>query len=605
MTSTSLKRTYADFRGVDFLNEPSLVSTNRSPDALNVWKNYGDTQGTCIETRPGFRKIAQIGTSINGIYIYGQTKAIVHSDTKLYEWSNFPSTPDEEHIKELYTSMNQNIRTSFNKFGDKLYINDGSNYLMYDGTGVKEVKEEAFIPITTIGRKPTGGGELYQDVNVLQSKRTNSFLADGTSKEYVLDAIAIDTDEVTVTVNDISLIENTDFTVNRASGKVIFETAPSQPALAGTDNVFITFSKTVLGYEDRIKKCTKALIFDNRMFYTGNPEYSNALFHCELNNPAYISDLSYYEDGSSASAIKDIEVGSNVIWVFKDLDQNNGNVFYHTPALDDEQGAVYPCKQGNVSTGCYAGSINFKDDILYLSREGLEGITTENLDSRQVIAHRSSLIDSKMINSSYYGNAHMTEWKGYLLILVGEKVFLADSRQKFSNQNSFEYDWYYWDIANSKPSILKEYEDDLYIGAKDGSIFVVEGTNDDNNTIESYWTTPMDNFGYENRLKTINKRGGLIKIKTIPNGLIKISRRTDKSEEFKNITQKSSTGFSFTSLNFSNFSFVTAKQSYAVVKDKDKKVNELSLKFYSDEKDKPFGIYSATLEAFVGGYVKK
>ena len=39
MTSTSLKRTYADFRGVDFLNEPSLVATNRSPDALNVWKN--------------------------------------------------------------------------------------------------------------------------------------------------------------------------------------------------------------------------------------------------------------------------------------------------------------------------------------------------------------------------------------------------------------------------------------------------------------------------------------------------------------------------------------------------------------------------------------
>ena len=32
---------------------------------------------------------------------------------------------------------------------------------------------------------------------------------------------------------------------------------------------------------------------------------------------------------------------------------------------------------------------------------------------------------------------------------------------------------------------------------------------------------------------------------------------------------------------------------------------ELSLKFYSDEKDKPFGIYSATIEAFAGGYVKK
>ena len=68
--ATGIKRTYADFKGVDFLNEPSLVDITRSPDALNVWKNYKDTEGTCIETRPGYRKIAQIGSKINGIYIY-------------------------------------------------------------------------------------------------------------------------------------------------------------------------------------------------------------------------------------------------------------------------------------------------------------------------------------------------------------------------------------------------------------------------------------------------------------------------------------------------------------------------------------------------------
>ena len=62
--ATGIKRTYADFTGVDFLNEPSLVSITRSSDALNVWKNYKDTDGTCIETRPGVRKIAKIGNKI-------------------------------------------------------------------------------------------------------------------------------------------------------------------------------------------------------------------------------------------------------------------------------------------------------------------------------------------------------------------------------------------------------------------------------------------------------------------------------------------------------------------------------------------------------------
>lgn len=605
MTSTSLKRTYADFRGVDFLNEPSLVATNRSPDALNVWKNYKDTQETCIETRPGYRKIAQIGTKTNGIYLFNLSTAIVHSGNSLYEWSNFPSEPNEDSLREIYNNMNSNERTAFNKFGDNLYINDGSNYILYDGNQVREVKEDAFIPRTTIGRKPTGGGETLQDVNVLQPKRTNSFLADGTSTQYVLDAIGIDSTEVIAVVNDITLTEGTDFTVNRASGIVTFNTAPAQPSLAGTDNVFITFSKTVLGYEDRIKKCTKATIFDSRIFYTGNPEFPNAIFHCELNNPAYISDLSYYEDGSSDSRIKDIVVGSNVLWVFKDLDQNNANVFYHEQMLDETQGAVYPCKQGNVSTSCYARGINFKDDIVYISRDGLEGITTENIDSRQAIAHRSSLVDSKMINNSNYSDAQMVEWQGYLLILVGGEIFLADSRQKYSSLNSFEYEWYYWDISNCSPRVLKEYKDKLYIGANDGSIFIVEGTNDNEEAILSYWTTPMDNFGYDNKLKTTNKRGGIVKIKTVPNGIVKISRKINTSDEYKYVTQKSLTGFDFKSLDFRNFSFVTTNQSYVILKIKEKKINEISLKFYSDEKDKPFGLFSAALEAFIGGYIKK
>ena len=107
--ATGIKRTYADFSGVDFLNEPTLVSITRSPDALNVWKNYRDAQGTCIETRPGYRKIAQIGNRINGIYIFSLTKALIHSGTVLYEWSNFPSEPTSETLKQLYADMNNKI----------------------------------------------------------------------------------------------------------------------------------------------------------------------------------------------------------------------------------------------------------------------------------------------------------------------------------------------------------------------------------------------------------------------------------------------------------------------------------------------------------------
>ena len=605
--ATGIKRTYADFTGVDFLDEPSLIDIRRSPDALNVWKNYRDNQGTCIETRPGYRKIAQIGNGkINGLYIFSLTKAIVHSGISLYEWTNFPSEPENTDLVEIYTEMN-NQRSYFNKVNNKLYINDGKNYLVYDGTNLKKVTEEAFIPRTTIGRKAggNGGGETLQDVNLLQPKRINSFAGDGSSRDYYLDAQNIDTTEVIIKVNDNTLKENTDFTVDRANGKVTFNSAPSSPNLSGEDNIFITFAKTIDGYEDRINKCTKALLFDNRLFFTGNPDYPNAIFHSELNNPAFISDLNYYEDGSSDSLITGMTVGNNILWIFKNSDQNNANVFYHEPTLDLEHGKIYPSKQGNVSVGCYVDSTNFQDDIVYLSRYGLEGVSIEKIDSKQVIAHRSTMVDVKMTNENSYKNSMMVEYQGYLFVLVNGKIYLADSRQKYASLNSFEYEWFYWDISKIKPTILKEYNDNLYIGTNDGSIFILDGTNDNGDTILSYWTTPMDNFGFNNQLKTTNKRGGIAKIKTIPNGLIKIARRTDKSEEYKFVTQKSANGFKFSELNFSNFSFVTTDKSYLVYKIKVKKVNELSLKFYSDEKDKPFGIFSSTIEAFAGGYIKK
>ena len=606
--ATGIKRTYTGFTGVDFLNEPSLVDITRSPDALNVWKNYKDTEGTCIETRPGYKKIAQIGNKINGIYIYSITKAIVHSGTELYEWNNFPTSPDEDHLIKIYDNMNDTKHISFNKVKNKLYINDGKTYLVYDGKIVKRVTEdEPFIPTTTISRKAgnIGGGETLQNVNVLTGKRKNTFLGDGTSTIFYLDAQVLDSTKVEAIVNDVEMKEDTDFTVDRIKGIVTFKETPSKPALSGYDNVVIIFSKTIEGYADRINKCNKAILFDNRIFYTGNPDYPNAIFHCELNNPQYISDLNYYEDGSDNSKITSMVVGNNVLWVFKNLDQNNANVFYHTPALDEEKGRYYPSSQGNVGLGCVSTSGNFGDDIVYLSRYGLEGITTDNLNSKQIIAHRSSLVDSKMINENDYENATFVEYKGYLLILVNGKIFLADSRQKYNYLNSFEYEWFYWDISNSKPNILKEYEDNLYIGAQDGSIFILEGTNDSANTINSYWTTPMDNFGYNNQLKTTNKRGGIAKVKTIPNGVIKVARKTDKADGYKYITEKSATGFSFLNLDFNNFSFITSNKSYLVYKIKEKKINEISLKFYSDEKDRPFGLYSSIIEAFVGGYVKK
>lgn len=590
--ATSIKRQYTSFAGVDFQHDESLVNLNRSPDALNIYKDYSG-EGTCIETRPGYKLIGKIGNNINGIYIYNNSKALIHSETTLYLWSNFPDTPETEILKE---GMN-NKKSSFFMHNNKVYINDGVNYLVYDGE-LRNVTQDAYIPTTTIARQPSGGGSEYQDVNVLSPYRKNQFLADGTSTDYYLDAESID-EVVEVYVNDEL---ETNYTVNLASGKITFETAPPKPDLEGVDNVVILFKKEITEYANRIQKCTISLAFDNRGFWSGNPDYPNAIFHSQLNNPAYISDLKYYQDGTEESQIKSMTVGNNILWVFKESNQNGATIFYHIPTDDDTLGKIYPSSQGNVSTGCYAKSINFNDDIVFLSKQGLEGITGD-IAEEQLLTHRSSLVDNKLVNSNNYNQAELSEWNGYLLILVDKHIFLADSRQKFTGINGIEYEWYYWELGNN-PKILKEYLGNLYIGAEDGKIYKLEGTNDNGQTIQSYWTTPKDAFGYSNMYKTTNKRGGIAKIKMIPNGKIKVAVKTNKKEETF-ITSKSLNGFNFTNIDFSNFSFLNKNENYMRYKIKEKKFIEISLKFYSDELDKPFGLHSAILEAFIGGYIKR
>ena len=591
--ATSVKRQYTNLAGIDLKNDEGLVSLNRSPDALNVYKDYSN-EGTCIQTRQGYYKLGDFSGCINGLYIYNN-KALIHAGTKLYLWSDFPSVAEEPIL--LTDNMND-IRSSFFIFDDKVYINDGLNYLVFDGE-LFNVSETAFIPTTSINRSPLGGGTMYQDVNLLQAKRINTFVADGTSKEYFLDTTEIDSiDEVYI--NDVLTKE---YTVSLILGKIVFNSAPPKPSLDGVDNVKVVFSKSTHGYIDRISKCTISQVFDNRVFFTGNEDFKNAIFHSELKNPSYISDLSYYQDGTSESKIKSITVGNNILWVFKEPNQENATVFYHIPTTSNEYGRIYPSKQGNVSTGCYSTSINFNDDIVFLSKYGLEGITGD-IAQEQLLTHRSSLIDNKLTNTENFDYAQMIEWRGYLLILVDNFIFLADSRQKYEGISGVEYEWYLWDIGNSNPNIIKEYKGELYIGSKDGSIFMLGGTNDNGKAINSYWTTPMDAFGYSNTLKTTNKRGGLARIKTIPNGKIKIAEKTNKKDE-RFITSKSASGFDYGNIDYDNFAYTTKNDNYIVYKIKEKKFITISLKFYSDEKDKPFGLYGAILEAFIGGYVKR
>ena len=555
-----ISRIYSNFRGVDFRGEE--INLVRSPDSLNVWKDYKETES--IRTRPGMELLHSFTTKVYGIFSY-KGELIVHTGTTLRK----VSATGEKTI--LRSNMAERNSQAF-VYEDIFYIKDGKSYLQYDGTTIKEVV--GYVPTTTIGRKPMGGGTKYEDVNMISDRRKNSFLADGVSFSFFLDVTKIDSDFVPIVKVNDEVVSANEYMVDYEDGRITFKnTPPDSPLTDGQDNVTIEFKKAVPQYKNAILGCTLLQVFDNRVFFSGYKDYPNVLWHCSLNDPSYVADLDYYREGMDSANITGMVAGNNALWVFREPSDANTTVFYHTPTIDSEYGKIYPSSHSSITTGCIGKAINFNDDICFFSERGMEGISGD-VTTEQVVAHRSSLVDRKLISEADYRNLHLAEWEGYLMVFIDNKVFLADSRSTFTNENHSEYEWFYWELE--KPvTCTAVYDGVLYLGTKDG----VYTLTDMEAEMESYWVTPKDKFKYPHKLKTTNKRGC-------------VAEATGDIEVYAKLED---TDFEL----IGSYEGVT---DYFVSRIKRKKFKDIQLKFYSQTR---FSLETVTLECFIGGYVKR
>jgi len=543
-------RTYRGFRGADFRS--GECSLTRSPDCLNLWRDYRELEG--IRTRPGLEKKVPFEETVYGVF-FDRDAMLVHSGSKLWEVR-------EEKSRLLYAGLLPKRSRGF-LYGNVWYFMDGAHYLYRDGDTVREV--EGYVPTTSIGRRPSGGGTVHEDVNLLTPLRINTFLADGVSTEYVLDARDLDEAyEPVVTVDGVEAEAAVDY----ETGRVYFAEAPKAPLTDGQDNVSVRFRKTVPGYRQQITGCTLLQIFDNRVFFSGNPAFPNRVWHCALEDPTYCSDLDYYDEGLDPAPVRGLAAGNNALWVFREPSRANTTVFYHTPTLDAEYGKIYPSQHSSISTGCVGPAVNFHDDILFFSDRGMEGISGD-ITTEQAVAHRSSLVDRRLTAEAGYRDMLLAEWEGYLLVFVGNRVYLADSRR-----TNPEYDWFYWELSQ-RVSCAAVDGGILYRGTQDGVYTLTDRTA----ALESHWVTPKDKFGSPSRHKTTNKRGCLAEA----SGDLTVYAKTEGSD-------------------FEPIGSHTGVTDHIVCRLKRKKFKDLQLKFHSTTR---FSLESVTLECFTGGYIKR
>lgn len=618
----ALKTTvYGSFRGVDFSVDPALVDRSRSPYAPNL---ISDTGGI-PEKRLGWRTVYSVEEPVNGIF-YTEIKDtkyfIIHGGTKLYK------TDEEGNAVVLKEDISNNKSIAFfmhNGAEGGLYIFTGGEYLMFNGDEVKDISEDAYIPNVLATCDSSGAGTIIEPVNLLSKKRMQSYIGNETEKTYQLSAKEIES------VNKIEILnssgektvlkEGSDYSVNLQKGSVTFTKAYNR-IVAGQDNIFITFSKDVEGYADRIKNCTAGAVYglnkNDKIFLSGNKEHNGKIWHSYTGKPTYFPDTYYVVAGNEETRVMGFSRLGKYLLIIKEDNQQDSTIFQLWGEKGIDGKVNYIVEQGIAGVGAISAYAfdTLLDEPLFLSRRGIMAIYSNTISLERTIKNRSYFIDSLLTKEEDLENACAVEWNGYFLLAVEGRCYVLDGRNKTYRQSQTEtvgdfiYECYHWENFPARCFLSQGGE--LYFGTKDGrvckmntDILTNSRFNDDNDAVYAAWSTKNDDDGIGFLYKTTAKKGCSVTIKPYLRSSCTVYFRKDgENETF--IKEHLMDIFSWEYIDFERFTFNTNESPQDVYLNKKvKKYKRLQIIICNDKKDEGFGILQITKSYKVGGYSKR
>ncbi|MBQ2742455.1 MAG: hypothetical protein IJF32_06590, partial [Oscillospiraceae bacterium] len=240
----------------------------------------------------------------------------------------------------------------------------------------------------------------------------------------------------------------------------------------GVDNFSIEFSHKVDGYEEHINKCTVLDVFENRVFFSGNPDFPHTDWYSGVNDPLFVPDINYTEIGMDSSRIMGyLRTGSEQA-ILKS-DGEDATIYMRSYSTLSDGSVIFPIKQGTSGIGAISphAICSYLDDPLYLTRNGVYAICSQDISNERALNIRSTKINKKLLKENNISDAVMCEWNGYLILCVNGVAYVADAAQKqypFNKTNTFEYEWYYW--TNIPARVLYSNDGHLYFGTDDGRI---------------------------------------------------------------------------------------------------------------------------------------
>ena len=613
------------FLGADFTNSPANAAKEKSPNTVNMIRDVPGKIRKCM----GYETIETYQSSdetpvpyrINGFHkMRGDSYGLIHAGTNIY------------HNGTLLYSTANDARSKSWEFEEKLYILDGKKFLVAYTTEsggvttwhVEPVENNAYIPTVTISKDPEGGGEPYEDLNLLTPAFTEQFLGKPAIKDYNLSFKNLDETQPKVWLLNSSgeWVEQTygsAFSCNYATGVISFINAPGESPLSGEDNVKVTAYKTNSGYSDKINKCTIGTLFGvngalDRLFVSGNPDYINQDWYSGWYDPTYFTDTSYSKLGSSASAIMGYSVISNYLAAHKDYMEKDQNIILREGDLVDNEPSfrIINTLQGAGAVGKYTFAY-LSTEPLFLTKLGIYAVTAQDITGEKYAQNRSYFLDGKLLNENYMEEAFGFVYKDMYWLCLNNVAYILDGLQPVHTDKSMPYSTrqyvgYY--RTNLPARVMWEKDERLYFGTDDGRIcrffkdkYSLPSYNDDGEPIEAVWETPdIDGkLFYKNKtlryiaLRLDAAQSTSVEIWVMNRGIWQFIKRDDSSGKF----------LSFSKLIFSKMSFSgdTTQHTFPT-KVRVKKVDKFRLRIKNNELNEPFGLYNIAFEYVENGNYK-
>lgn len=505
-------------------------------------------------------------------------------------------------ITAIYSTqaVEYTLTSTYIDYKDVFVIVD--DVLLTEGVGYAVDRETGIVTLDTPATLSSGTDNViitFSKSNGVTNVAEPILESDGLTTVYTLSYDAIKKDNFVVKIADVTQTEGVNYTINRLTGILTFYIAPTFQA-----EIEITYQTTYNDKATIINKCDIFSVFgggnDTRVFLAGNPDLRNKDWQSGLYDPTYFPDTGYTEIGSDDTAIMGYVKQYDTQMIIKEGDAGSSSAFLRVFNIDEDGNVTFPVEQGAVGIGaiskyCFS---SMQGEPLFLSKQGVIGVSGSNVDNQRLLQDRSTLVNTKLTNESELENAKGIVFNDKYYIFIQGNVYLCDARMRYQDSlGNYQYEWQFWDNVNADSVAI--FDEHLLFGSY-GKIYKFKKVSepalyyDENNGvstgIESYWTTPALYFGDIYVRKNIDFINVMLSEKSRVNVNISISINNGEWEDVEDL--ETNPNFNFADVDFSNISFLQASNLFSRrIRLNAKKIDNIKFRFYnSGEKASAVGV---------------